>query len=235
MDLFADRTSSGTMKANQLWVWFASMAYVLLDSLRRIALQATDLADASCGTIHRKSFKIDALVIISVRRIKLAMASSCPYKAVLLREGYRDGDKFKNRTLANLSDWPGAKIEALRRVLRDEAVAQADHQALTLLRSLPHGHLATALGTLRKLGLDRILSQAGRQPRRTVALCKAMIVARLIDPASKLATARGLDDNTATCSLGQMLDLGSVDEQELARRSTGAGPAGSSRPWRGAT
>lgn len=135
--------------------------------------------------------------------------------AILLRESYRDGDKFKKRTLANLSDWPAAKIEALRRVLRDEAVAPADQQALTLLRSLPHGHAAAALGMLRKLGLDRLLLQGGRQPRREAALCIAMIVARLIDPASKLATARGLDDATATCSLGQVLGLGAVDEQEL--------------------
>jgi Transposase DDE domain group 1 len=82
MDLFADRTSTHTMKANQLRLWFASMAYVLVDSLRRIALQATDLADATCGTIRRKLFKIGALVTISVRRIKLAMASGCPYKEV---------------------------------------------------------------------------------------------------------------------------------------------------------
>jgi len=114
-----------------------------------------------------------------------------------------------------LSDWPAAKIEALRRVLHDEAVAPTDQQALTLLRSLPHGHVAAALGTLRKLGLARVLSQGGRQPRREVMLCIAMIVARLIDPASKLATARGLDDETAICSLGQVLELGAVDEQEL--------------------
>jgi hypothetical protein len=135
--------------------------------------------------------------------------------AILLRESYRDGDKFKKRTLANLSDWPAAKIEALRRVLHDEAVAPTDQQALTLLRSLPHGHVAAALGTLRKLGLVRVLSQGGRQPHREVTLCIAMIVARLIDPASKLATARGLDDETAICSLGQVLELGAVDEQEL--------------------
>jgi hypothetical protein len=135
--------------------------------------------------------------------------------AILLRESYREGDKFKRRTLANLSDWPAAKIEALRRVLRDEAMVAADQQALTLVRSLPHGHVAAALGMLRKLGLDRILSQRGRQARREVELCIAMIVARLIDPASKLATARGLDDETATCSLGQGLGLGAVDEQQL--------------------
>jgi transposase len=135
--------------------------------------------------------------------------------AILLRESYRDGDKFKKRTLANLSDWPAVKIEALRRVLHDEAVAPTDQQALTLLRSLPHGHVAAALGTLRKLGLVRVLSQGGRQPHREVTLFIAMIVARLIDPASKLATARGLDDETAICSLGQVLELGAVDEQEL--------------------
>ena len=85
MDLFADRTSAGTMKANQLRLWFASMAYVLVENLRRIALQATDLAEASCGTIRRKLFKIGALVTISVRRIKFALASGCPYQAVFAR------------------------------------------------------------------------------------------------------------------------------------------------------
>ncbi len=81
LDLFADRTSTATMKANQLRLWFASLAYVLVDSLRRLALAATDLADATCGTIRRKLFKIGALVTISVRRVKIAMASGCPYKA----------------------------------------------------------------------------------------------------------------------------------------------------------
>src|SRR4030081_1490855 len=75
IDLFADRTSTATMAANPLRLWFASMAYVLIDGTRRLALQATDLADATCGTIRRKLFKIGALVTISVRRIKFAMAS----------------------------------------------------------------------------------------------------------------------------------------------------------------
>jgi transposase len=135
--------------------------------------------------------------------------------AILLRMSYRDGDKIKKRTLANLSDWPAAKIEALRRVLRGEATAPSSAQTLRMLRSLPHGHVAAALGTLRKLGLDRVLSQGGRQPKREVVLCVAMIVARLIEPASKLATGRMLSDETATSSLGQVLGLGQVDEQEL--------------------
>ena len=82
IDLFADRTSTGTMAANQLRLWFASMAYVLVEGTRRLALQSTDLADATCGTIRRKLFKIGALVTVSIRRIKFAMASGCPYKAV---------------------------------------------------------------------------------------------------------------------------------------------------------
>jgi hypothetical protein len=82
IDLFADRTSTRTMAANQLRLWFASMAYVLVERMRRLALQGTDLADATCGTIRRKLFKIGALVTISVRRVKFAMASGCPYKGV---------------------------------------------------------------------------------------------------------------------------------------------------------
>jgi hypothetical protein len=82
LDLFADRTSAATMMANQLRLWFASMAYVLIESLRRIALQGTAFHNATCGTIRRKLFKIGALVTISVRRIKFAMASGCPNKHV---------------------------------------------------------------------------------------------------------------------------------------------------------
>jgi hypothetical protein len=79
MDLFADRTSTATMRANQLRLWFASMAYVLVCALRRIGLQNTQFAKATCGTIRLKLLKIGALVQISVRRIKIAMTSACPY------------------------------------------------------------------------------------------------------------------------------------------------------------
>jgi Transposase DDE domain group 1 len=79
-DLFADRTSTATMRANQLRLWFASMAYVLLSALRRIALRHTQFAKATCGTIRLKLLKIGALVRVSVRRIKLAMSSACPYQ-----------------------------------------------------------------------------------------------------------------------------------------------------------
>jgi hypothetical protein len=81
LDLFADRTSAATMRANQLRLWFASMAYVLICALRRIGLADTQFAQATCGTIRLKLLKIGALVRTSVRRIKIAMASACPYRS----------------------------------------------------------------------------------------------------------------------------------------------------------
>jgi len=80
LDLFADRTSAATMRANQLRLWFASMAYVLLCALRRIGLAHTQFADATCGTIRLKLLKLGALVRVSVRRVKIAMASACPWQ-----------------------------------------------------------------------------------------------------------------------------------------------------------
>ena len=79
-DLFADRTSAATMRANQLRLWFASMAYALLCALRRIGLPHTQFADATCGTIRLKLLKIGALVRVSVRRVRVAMASAYPYQ-----------------------------------------------------------------------------------------------------------------------------------------------------------
>jgi hypothetical protein len=131
--------------------------------------------------------------------------------AVLLRESYRDGGKVKTRTLANLTDWPDARIEALRRVLKGEtAIVSAD--ALRIERSLPHGHVAAVLGMARKLGLHKLLRGF---PSRLAKLALAMIVARVIEPAAKLATARQLSEATAAHSLGAVLELGTVDEDEL--------------------
>jgi len=80
LDLFADRTSTATMRANQLRLWFASMAYVFLNRLRELALAGTELANATVGTIRLKLLKIGALVKFSVRRVRIAMASGCPYQ-----------------------------------------------------------------------------------------------------------------------------------------------------------
>jgi hypothetical protein len=131
--------------------------------------------------------------------------------AILLRESYRDGDKVKTRTLANLSRWPEARIAALKQALKGETLAAVPDR-LTIERSLPHGHVAAVLGMARKLGLDRLLP---RRPIRLVQLALALIVARVIEPAAKLATARQLSEATAAHSLGAVLGLGSVDEDEL--------------------
>ncbi|HEY6255682.1 MAG TPA: IS1634 family transposase [Xanthobacteraceae bacterium] len=132
--------------------------------------------------------------------------------AILLRESYRDGAKIKKRTIANLSDWPTELVEGLRTLLKGGTAAPAERQNIIVRRSLPHGHVAAVLGVLRDIGLDRILGPAGNRPRDLVI---AMIVARLIAPASKLATARMLDPATAASSLGDILGLGVVDEDEL--------------------
>ena len=132
--------------------------------------------------------------------------------AILLRESYRHGAKIKKRTIANLSDWPSELVEGLRTLLKGGTAAPTDQQSIIVRRSLPHGHVAAVLGTLRDIGLDRILGPTGNRPRDLVI---AMIVARLIAPASKLATARMLDPATAASSLGDVLGLGAVDEDEL--------------------
>jgi len=132
--------------------------------------------------------------------------------AILLRESYRDADKIKKRTIANLSDWPTEIVEGLRTLLKGGKVAPADQESIIVRRALPHGHVAAVLGTLRNISLERML---GPPRNRCRDLVIAMIVARLIAPASKLATARMLDPLTASSSLGEVLGLGPVDEDEL--------------------
>ena len=131
--------------------------------------------------------------------------------AILLRESYRDGVKVKNRTLANLSDWPAERIETLRAALRGDKLVPAEG-GFEIVRALPRGHVAAALGVARRVGLDELLPD-GPERRRKLAL--ALIVARLIDPAAKLATARALDETTAIHSLGVTLGLGAVNVKEV--------------------
>jgi len=80
LDLYADRTSAATMRANQLRLWFASLAYVLMEAVRRLALAGTELANATAGSIRLTLLKIGAVVTVSVRRIKIAFATACPAK-----------------------------------------------------------------------------------------------------------------------------------------------------------
>ena len=132
--------------------------------------------------------------------------------AILLRESYREGGKVRKRTLCNLSDWPVAYVEGLRGVLKGGTVIPAGQDAFTVTRSLPHGHVAAALGTARRIGFDRILGPDGNRCRDLVL---ALLIERILDPGSKLAAARTLSPDTASSSLGEALGLGAVADDEL--------------------
>jgi Transposase DDE domain len=132
--------------------------------------------------------------------------------AILLRESYREGGKVRNRTLANLSHWPEHRVDALARTLKGLSPKLDLSDAFEITRSLPHGHVAAVLGTARRLGLDDLLDSA---PSRHRDLVMAMLVAQVIAPSSKLATARGLRTETATSSLGQVLGVSACDEDDL--------------------
>jgi transposase len=129
--------------------------------------------------------------------------------AVLLREGWRENGKVKKRTIANLSDWPEHKVQALAAVLKGKSVIGDVEQAFDIVRSLPHGHVAAVLRTIEKIKLDQLISRS-RGPERD--LCLAMLVARITAPGSKLALARGLSDETADSTLGELLGLQNADE-----------------------
>src|SRR6266508_2504693 len=116
--------------------------------------------------------------------------------AILLRESYREGGKVRNRTLANLSRWPEEKIDALSRVLKGLPPQAAPEGAFEIVRSLPHGHVAAVLGTLRALGLQEVIDPLPSRSR-------------------DLACARGLRSQTATSSLGQVLSCSACDEDDL--------------------
>lgn len=131
--------------------------------------------------------------------------------AVLLRESYREGGRVKKRTLANLSHLSDTTIEALRRVLRGDRIA-APEDAFTIKRTLPHGHVAAVVGTIKKLGADRLLASR-RSPERDRAV--ALIAARVLSPDSKLATARALNAQSAISTLGEMLGLEAVEAEDL--------------------
>ena len=138
--------------------------------------------------------------------------------AVLLRESYRDeAGKAQKRTLANLSKLPGHVIDGLKALLKGGQVVGLGNDGLRIERSLPHGHVAAALGTLRKIALDRLLLSTAKDAgsRRSCDLVVGMIVDRLVAPRSKLGFVRAVNPETACSSLGQMLDLGQVAEREV--------------------
>src|SRR6202158_3668040 len=137
--------------------------------------------------------------------------------AVLLRESYRaEQGRSQKRTLANLSKLPRDMIDTLKAVLKGATVVGTGPQELEVERSLPHGHVAAAVGMIRKIGLDRLILSASKDPasRRCCDLIVAMMVDRLIAPRSKLGFVRAVDEETASSSLGAVLQLGRVRERE---------------------
>ncbi|MBV8925077.1 MAG: hypothetical protein JOZ74_06870 [Bradyrhizobium sp.] len=135
--------------------------------------------------------------------------------AVLLRESYRDENgRAQKRTLANLSKLPADVIDGLKAVLKGGMVVGSDE--LEIERSLPHGHVAATLATIRKIALDRLILSTSKDAasRRHCDLIIAMIVDRLIAPRSKLGFVRAVDQESAISSLGTVLGLGRVRERE---------------------
>ena len=133
------------------------------------------------------------------------------YVTHLLRHTYRENGKVKHLTLGNLSDLPDDLIEVMRRRLAGEPLP-AENDDFQIVRSLPHGHVAAVLGTLKKIGLDRLISS---KPCREAQLVIAMIVLRIIAPGSKLANLTGLQPETAQHSLAGELRLQDIETPEL--------------------
>ena len=129
------------------------------------------------------------------------------HPTILLREGWREGKRTCKRTLANLTDWPPAQIESLRRVLRGEALVSIE-EVFAVERSLPHGHVEAVLGIVRKLGVEKMLSSRRCRERDLVL---GMLVEQLIHPCSKLATTRMWH----TTTLAEELSIGDADEDAL--------------------
>jgi len=127
--------------------------------------------------------------------------------AVLLREGWREGKRVRKRTVANLSDWPAEKVEALRLLLAGEKMVPAGRERVTE-RSLPHGHVEAILGTIRRLGLDRLIAAKRSRERDLVV---ALVAERLLHPSSKLATTRLWH----TTTLAEQLDVADADVDEV--------------------
>lgn len=131
--------------------------------------------------------------------------------AILLRESFREGERVRKRTLANISDWPHAKVEALRAVLKG-ATPTNIRDAFEIARSRPHGHVAAVLGTLRRVGLESVI---GSKRTRLRDLCVAMITSRIINPTSKLALSRGLSLQTLDNTIGETLNVADSNEEDL--------------------
>lgn len=132
--------------------------------------------------------------------------------AVLLRRSYREGGKVRKETLANLSKWPDELVENFRILLQGGVAVPSLDDAFRIVRSRPHGHVAAVVGSARKLGFEQLLD---RKPSRNRSLATAMVLARILDPDSQLATAQGLIRETLADTLAEELDVQDADADEL--------------------
>ena len=135
--------------------------------------------------------------------------------AILLRRHWREGKRIRKQTVANLTRHPGWLAEGIRSVV-DAGTGRAGRAGtVEIRRSLPHGHAAAILGTLKSLGFERILAREDSRNRRNRRIALAAVAARIADPLSKLATSRLLSEGTASSSLGALLGLGEVSGNEV--------------------
>ena len=134
--------------------------------------------------------------------------------AILLREGYRENGKVVKRTLANLSHWDAQLVEHFRVLLKGGVAVESASSVVSIERALPHGHVAAVLGAARGSGSSLWFGSA---PKELQPLLQAMLVSRVLEPASKLATQRMLHDDTATSSLGRVLGVGQSSVDDLYR------------------
>ena len=150
----------------------------------------------SCGTLSHICCMMVAMHIERVPNRK-------SHPTMLIRESYREDGKVKKRTIANITHLPPEVIDGIRVLLRGGLAVRALEalEDFDIVRSRPHGHVAAVLGTLRRIGLPNIISS---RPSRERDLTVAMIVARVIEPSSKLATARQLDEHTLANTLGEL-------------------------------
>ena len=132
--------------------------------------------------------------------------------AILLRESYRESGKVKKRTLANLTNWPASIVSEFKKVLHGGKVIDNLQDSFQIVKSLPHGHVAAVLGTIKKLGIPRLLSRHDNRFRKIIV---AMIACRILEPASKLATARELSEETLSSTLAEECGLENIDENDL--------------------
>ena len=142
--------------------------------------------------------------------------------AILLRESYREGGKVKNRTLANLSRWPGHKVDALSRALKGLPPARDLSEAFEITRSLPHGHVAAVLGTAQRLGLPELIDAT---PSRNRDLVSAMLIAQVIGPGSSWPPRAGCAPRPPPAHWARSSGSAAVMRTTCMRRWTGRWPA----------